>query len=121
MNCGLCRAHLRDKNVCPGCRGDDRAKMKSCRQCAIKNCEKHGGVFCYGCVDYPCDRLKHLDKRYRTKYSMSMLENLDFIRQSGLNAFVEKEKKRWACPNCGAMLCVHKDNCPACDYQWRRV
>ena len=55
-----------------------------------------------------------LDKRYRTKYDMSMLENLTTIRDSGLTAFVEKEKERWRCRTCGGTICVHRWMCPVC-------
>jgi len=70
MNCGICMAYLREKNRCPGCRGDDASKMPSCLRCSIKNCETvktTGSGFCYECPTGPCRRLKQLDKRYRTK------------------------------------------------------
>ena len=36
MNCALCMARLiREKNQCPGCRGDDNDKPKYCVQCVI--------------------------------------------------------------------------------------
>jgi hypothetical protein len=40
--------------------------------------------FCFKCEKYPCDKLKHLDKRYRTKYVMSMIENLENIKKNGI-------------------------------------
>ncbi|MFA5801027.1 MAG: hypothetical protein WC911_00980 [Thermoleophilia bacterium] len=43
----------------------------------------------------------HLDKRYRTKYGMSMIENLEIIRQVGVRDIFRREKQRWACPKCG--------------------
>ena len=33
--------------------------------------------YCYECAEFPCRSLKHLDKRYRTNYRMSMIENLN--------------------------------------------
>ena len=36
--------------------------------------------YCYECDGFPCARVKRLDKRYRTKYEMSMIENLEYIR-----------------------------------------
>ncbi len=119
MNCGVCYAHLRAKNLCYGCRIPGGYKAKTCVQCFIRNCEKRKGDFCYTCSEYPCKKLKHMDTRYRAKYSMSELENLEAIKKSGVKAFVEKEKARWKCPNCAATLTVHKDSCLACGYQWR--
>lgn len=122
MNCRLCRAYVRDKNACPGCRGDDSSKSKSCLACRIKNCEEivSGKTkYCFGCDGFPCARLNHLDKRYRTKYGMSMIDNLNVIMTMGIRRFIENEKKRWACPECGGLLCVHKSECILCQHVWR--
>jgi hypothetical protein len=118
MNCGLCIGHLRTKNPCGGCfKIDDPNKPNACRSCKIVNCpelKKSQTGFCFECDKYPCLRLKNLDKRYRTKYGMSMLENLASIKEIGLEEFIKSEEKRWACPNCGAGLCVHRDFCLEC-------
>jgi hypothetical protein len=122
MNCGLCRAFLRSRNRCPGCRGDDHGKPKTRVACRIKNCElrgRAGGDFCTGCASFPCERLSSLDKRYRMKYGMSMLENLRSIGAGGLASFVEREKSRWTCPGCGATICVHESCCLVCRRKWR--
>jgi hypothetical protein len=60
-----------------------------------------------------------LDKRYRTKYGMSMIENLNNIENLGIRQFVRNEIERWRCPECGGMICVHKPACIYCKYQWR--
>ena len=72
-------------------------------------------MFCYDCKKYPCTRLKQLDKRYRIKYQMSMLENLENIRKVGLGQFIKMEKVRWMCPDCGVTICVHKGRCLSCN------
>lgn len=118
MNCGICLAYLRDKNVCfGGCQGDDKYKSKSCAQCIIRNCsllKLTDSGFCFDCPKYPCLRLKQLDKRYRTKYSMSMLENLEYIKNNGLEKFTRKENERWKCIHCGGTICVHRGYCFDC-------
>jgi hypothetical protein len=117
MNCGICMAYLRDKNHCPGCRGSDINKAASCLNCRIKNCEFikiQKAKYCFECKNIPCDKLKHLDKRYRTKYNMSMLENLENIKKNGIRKFVQKEEIRWACPDCGGTINVHRKLCSAC-------
>lgn len=121
MNCRLCSAYVRKKNTCPGCRDDSLSKPNTRWNCRIKTCEKMAAGeagFCFECEDFPCARLKHLDKRYRTKYGMSMVENLENIRTSGIEKFVESEKGRWKCPECGNTLCVHKPHCLSCEYTW---
>lgn len=116
MNCRLCMAYQRSKNHCPGCYADDASKPTYCRSCQITTCQIRANIEgCYACEKYPCTRLKQLDKRYRGKYHMSMLDNLNYIRDYGMDAFIQHEKERWACPDCGAVVCVHRNNCPGCD------
>ena len=119
MDCGLCSGHLRAKNRCPGCNGDDAAKPRYCVTCKVKSCDtiaSGAGSSCYDCDRFPCARLRQLDKRYRTKYGMSMTENLLRIREVGVEAFVAEEKLRWACPECGALVCVHLPECGGCGW-----
>ena len=60
-----------------------------------------------------------MDKRYRTKYGMSLLENLSSIAIGGLASFVEREKSGWTCSGCGATICVHESFCLVCKRKWR--
>ena len=60
-------------------------KPAYCVSCKIVNCEKRLSFpsgFCFEC-DKTCRRLQDLDKRYRTKYHMSMIDNLMYIREKG--------------------------------------
>ena len=119
MNCGICKYYYREKNTCPGCRGPDENKSKYCIECIIKNCEelkKHNSKFCFECSNIPCRRLKNLDKRYKTKYHMSMLENLDFIKKNGIKSFLEKEKHKWKCPKCKGIVTCHGGMCLKCGF-----
>ena len=113
MNCGTCSAYLRDKNHCSGCNVEEAGK-KYCLNCRIKHCDKLIDKFCFDCAKFPCLRMRQLDKRYRTKYGMSMIENLKSIRDIGLDEFVANERERWKCPGCGKVICVHKKNCIYC-------
>ncbi|MFA6602240.1 MAG: DUF3795 domain-containing protein [Candidatus Shapirobacteria bacterium] len=117
MNCGVCAAYLRPKNKCAGCRSELGQKVNHCFVCKIKLCEEKGNVnkFCFECPKYPCPRLKQLDKRYRSKYGMSMIENLKKISEIGLVRFWDSENKRWECPKCGNRICVHNKRCYFCE------
>lgn len=117
MNCALCTKMFREKNTCPGCNIDDVNKPNYCQVCIIKNCDKRKSKrfpYCFNCDSYPCKRLKQLDKRYRTKYGMSMLENLDYIKESGIRQFIKMERERRTCKKCGGLICIHKENCLSC-------
>lgn len=122
MNCHLCLAYRREKNGCLGCRAKIGLRLEHCNSCKIRNCEEALSrklTFCFSCASYPCQRIKHIDKRYRTKYRMSMIENLDFIKHFGINEFLSNEEKKWTCPKCGQILCVHRPQCLYCQYTWR--
>ena len=118
MNCAICMAFLlRKKNKCPGCNGNNKNKPINCARCRIKNCanlQKNHSKFCFECEKFPCSRMKQLDKRYRTKYGMSMIENLENIKKMGIREFIKNEKIRWTCSECGGIICVHRGFCSHC-------
>jgi len=123
MNCALCVAYQfgqKDLNklgyhrtYCPGCipRGNN---------CTFTDglCEKlaKGTLrFCYECEQFPCARLKRLDYRYRRKYNMSMIANNTMMKEKGLEAFLKSERDKWACPDCGDIMCTHMHMCLECN------
>lgn len=117
MNCGVCRAYLREKNKCPGCRLFNAKEPVTIAKCKIKNCEdiqKGKAKFCFECENFPCQSLKHLDKRYRTRYNMSTMENLENIKNLGIEKFLKNEEARWKCLECGGTICVHTGCCYSC-------
>ena len=122
MNCGLCSGYLAMKvnlksrgirmSYCAGCR--PRGK-----QCAYlkRHCGRLGDggfKYCSECGDFPCHNLQHIDARYRTRYRMSMIENLEYIRDRGIEAFLRKEAAKWQCPECGGVICCHNGICFSC-------
>lgn len=118
MNCGICMAYLREKNKCPGCRTYKSDKPDTRSKCIIKNCvelKKNNWKFCIKCSKLPCQRMKNLDKRYRTKYDMSMMGNLKFIEEKGIKSFLKQQKEKYKCPNCGGVICVHNKKCYSCE------
>lgn len=121
MNCGICKFYFREKNTCPGCRELDKKIPPSRFRCVIRNCstlKDRKWKYCSDiCDNYPCKRLKSLDKRYRTKYHMSMLQNLDFIKEKGIRSLLKKEKKKWICPHCGGIVTCHGGMCLTCGFE----
>lgn len=117
MNCETCLAHLREKNICAGCWGTNGYKSNSCINCSIRNCDfldKTASKFCYECTKFPCARLKQLDKRYRAKYAVSLIENLQIISKQGLERFEKMAYETWKCNTCGGTICVHTGYCLKC-------
>lgn len=120
MNCGTCMAYLRDKNKCQGCRIPFPDKSVTRQKCIVKTCQKLQNTeskFCYECDSFPCKRIKQLDKRYRTKYHVSFIQNLLTIKDIGIEKYITEEGIRWTCRECGSVICVHRDNCLKCNHK----
>jgi len=109
MDCNLCLAYLREKNRCPGCNSIDN-KSDYHTRCIIRNCKilkQNKREYCSSqCQKFPCARLKSLDKRYRTKYGMSMIDNLNNIEKNGIKEFIKQEEKKWIKRD--KIFCVHR-------------
>lgn len=124
MNCGICMAFLRERNKCPGCRGPDENKSITKLNCKIKTCDFFKGneaEFCFECEKFPCPNLKHLDDRYRRRYGMSMINNLESIKNSGMEKFLMDEAVKWTCSECGGTICVHKGYCYDCGRVYNEI
>ena len=74
-------------------------------KCGIKLCKKRHGEYCFQCPEFPCERLKRLDKRYREKYAMSEIENLKTIKEKGIEPFMKSEDEKWVTAE--GVFCVH--------------
>jgi hypothetical protein len=114
--CDICLGFQRDKNKCVGC-NNIGFKPIHCDNCRIKLCSDKKGndiSLCILCSKFPCKLIDHLDKRYRTKYNESPIQNLKNISKVGLNSFIKSEKDKWTCAQCGKLLCVHRNVCLNC-------
>ena len=125
MNCALCASYLalvndvKSKGIrmpyCAGCRSRNK-------KCAFlkKHCVRlmKGEVtFCFECADFPCDRLRTIDNRYKSRYRMSMIDNSRFIKEQGMQKFLEEQEKTWKCPTCGKLVSCHNGLCFNCDLE----
>jgi hypothetical protein len=115
MNCLLCYAHLRVKKPCPGCRGEDPAKPGHCRVCKIKDCAAGRGLdYCHNCPDFPCAVIKRLDKSYRQRYRVSLIEMTVRHREAGAGPYLREEVENWTCARCGGVIGLHDRVCSEC-------
>ena len=121
INCGTCIAFFgytmgrkERKHACIGCRS--RASLctfikKSCK--ALAN--KEPVEFCFECSDFPCERLERIEKTYTQRYGLSLIGNLKYIQEKGMDAFLECEKEKWTCPTCDGVICIHTKQCYTCN------
>jgi len=123
MNCGICKGYLAYSRGIP----KERGKVIHCLGCLPrnKNCfikrgckklAKNEIKFCFECVDMPCENLDRLDRRYRKRYGMSMVENLIELKEKGMEKFLEAQEQKYKCPQCGDVISVHDRKCYACGH-----
>jgi hypothetical protein len=126
MNCGICKAYIAYTKGIPRQRG----KVTQCTGCfpRAKNCyikrgckklSNHEIQSCHECDTMPCESLQHLDKRYRERYGMSMVENLKMLKAVGIETFLASQQEKYKCPNCGDVICVHDGKCYSCGSKTR--
>jgi hypothetical protein len=123
MNCSICGSYLayindlKNKGLkipyCIGCRPREKNCSFIKKRCEFLKNNKFN--FCYECKKFPCQNLKKIDKRYKSFYRMSMIENLEFIKQNGIEKFIEKENDKWKCPVCNRKISCHNGLCFVCN------
>ena len=129
MNCGICTGYLCLKydlkgqgikeRYCGGCR------YKNGKLCAFaKRCDllKNRQIsYCFECDKFPCDNLKPLDKRYVKHNHMSMIENLNYVKEHSMVKFLAREEEKWECPECGGVISCHNGICHSCGVEKLRT
>src|SRR3989304_275844 len=121
MNCGICKSYLAFSRGVP----KERGKVSHCsgclpreKNCFIKRaCKMLSGKkirFCFECEQMPCKHLERIDKRYRNRYAMSMVQNLKEIQTKGIETFLENQEAKYKCSNCGDVFSVHDGKCYSC-------
>jgi hypothetical protein len=101
LDCGLCpRYYTKGASRCPGCAGPDFInKHPSCSfiTCCVK---KKNLEECAECSEFPCSKFKSDEEYQQLKESSSypsykkVMPNLNFIKEHGIEKFVEQQKKR---------------------------
>ncbi len=115
LNCNLCSMFLSKekglykspKSGCSGC-------LPGNKHCSCESIEIRAVRFCFECDRFPCDIINRLEKRYSKKYHTSVLKNLKYIRESGLEQFLIDEKVKWKCEHCGGVISMHTSTCFDC-------
>ena len=120
MNCRICLGFFgyttsgkKRKMRCIGCKLTNKSCAfikKFCKKLTKKEIE-----YCYECTDFPCKQLQKLDKRYREKYNMSMVVNLEYIKEKGMKEFLHAQEEKYKCNNCKGIICVHNGVCYSCE------
>jgi len=121
MNCGICKRYLAYSRGIP----EEKGKISHCSGClprnkncfikrGCKNLRRNEIKSCYECDDMPCENLDRLDRRYRRRYGMNMVENLKEIKEKGMKNFLQSQEEKYRFPECGDIVSVHDAKCYTC-------
>jgi hypothetical protein len=58
--------------------------------------------------------IKRLDKSYRKRYNISLIENAIRIKAVGTAIFLAEERAKWICKHCGGAISLHDGVCSDC-------
>ena len=106
---------------CLGCKTD--SLFIHCGNCKIRNCARQKGVeFCIECDEYPCaiyeegkgiiEQLPHLK---------ATVVNQKYIKANGLEKWLDAQKTKWACPECGKRFAWYTQECRKCGQDLRGI
>jgi hypothetical protein len=123
MNCAVCSKYLALANglkmsQCSGCRPGNKHCSYLFEKCGGVNANRPGTTdapFCFECELYPCKEIKRMDTRYRKNYRMSTIENLETIRESGLESLIRIQIEKYSCDRCDQLISTHNNKCFQCD------
>ena len=103
---------------CNGCHSDK--VMPTCVECksGFRKCAReHGITWCFECPDFPCQRLedfKHVHIENGISHHENLIEELQYMKENGLETWLEKVEKEGRCPQCGKRLYWFVRDCPEC-------
>jgi len=69
--------------------------------------------FCCECSDYPCEVLVAFNNDNYAHHSTA-LPNLNRILEKGLEVWLEEQRARWSCENCGNIFTWYDKKCGSC-------
>lgn len=125
LYCGACGTILADKAgsvdilakewgmqpgqlVCHGC------KTGTTGDCTFRDCVASKGIeYCFQCDTFPCDELVRF-RNDRASHHSVVLRNLRRMREIGVEQWLEEQRLRWSCPNCGAGSFWYDAECKMC-------
>jgi hypothetical protein len=103
---------------CNGCHSDK--VMPTCVECkpGFRKCaSEHGVTWCFECSAFPCQRLedfKHVHIENGISHHEHLIEELQYIKDNGMDAWLEKMDREGRCPQCGKLLYWFVRGCPDC-------
>ena len=106
--CGACST--------PGCNGckiiDENHWSPNCR--FIKCAQSKEVEACPLCSEYPCEEIMVFEKD-KYIHHRTVHPNGKRIQEIGIEGWLEEQKERWTCKQCGKGYTWFEDKCKSCD------
>lgn len=104
----------KEEIACSGCKSEKL--YAGCRLCKFRDCAVSKGIaHCVDCVDYPCKMYKQWQSVAKFLPHVSeAAPSLTVIKCDGVDTWLAAQKKRWSCPECGALFSWYASECSAC-------
>lgn len=117
--CGSCPSFGK---TCNGCAPDDpQQDRKSKWRCRLRVCcyEKQQLDYCMDCEQFPCpDHDKKLIRSHpedpRFRYRHEIPDNFRKLRELGTERYIQYQRKRFTCPECGGPVYWYHYTCGRC-------
>lgn len=104
---------------CHGCRSHKRGPY--CAICRMRDCAAgRGHDFCGECADYPCAELSRFQAE--RPHRLELWLDQQQIRELGVEAWRERARQNYSCPDCGTLnsaydlKCRHCGRTPSCPF-----
>ncbi len=98
---------------CDGCRAERRSFY--CQTCELFTCAaQRGHAFCIECGEYPCKALSEF--RSQAPHRIEIYENLERIRDAGVDDWMAEVRARYGCPSCGTLNSAYDLACRSCGH-----
>ncbi len=99
---------------CGGCKSDN--VYSGCQACDIRRCAREKEIeHCINCADYPCKTYKAWQKLEKLLPHLNGASaSLESIKTNGVDHLLDKQKKRWACPDCSTSFSWYATTCSKC-------
>ncbi len=94
------------------CAGCDAPYQQNCEFIVCN--KNHGTESCAFCPEYPCERIIAFSHEEWEHHEV-VLNNLNRIKEVGIEQWLQEQKEYWKCPSCGFRTQWYQKQCPHCN------
>ncbi len=113
--CGTCPAY---PETCEGCLSGKLAEHCAICAAGFRDCARgHQVTRCFECGEFPCSRLETFSKEHIVNgicHHTHVIDNLRYMKDHGIEAFLESQVKETTCPDCGQFIIWYETECRKC-------